>query len=169
VVVTVGKIQKKSQPDKGWDLGDMVAVRCLKIQYLILSQKCVRSKGVDVVPPGVKTAVPRACAGVFARLICPEAAKHAAQTADLNPRPHCILRSLVGAILSDVAYGPGTHWVEERTTKSGRSGSALPARAGAVFWWHQGRAIPSPCANFLSILQLTNIFRSSLERMSGLR
>ena len=24
VVITVGKIQKKSQPDKGWDLGDMV-------------------------------------------------------------------------------------------------------------------------------------------------
>ena len=147
----------------------MVAVRCLKIQYLILSQKCVRSKGVDVVPLSVKTAVPRACPGVFARLSCAKAAKHPAQTADLNPRPHGILRSLVGALLSDVAYGPGTHWVEERTTKSGRSGSALPARVGAEFCWCQGRTVPSPCANSVSILQLTNIFRSSLERMSGLR
>ena len=75
----------------------------------------MRSNGIDVVPLGVKTAVPRACAGVFARLICPEAAKHPAQTADLNPRPHGILRSLVGALLSDEAYGPGTHWVDERT------------------------------------------------------
>ena len=42
-----------------------------------------------------------------------------------------MLSALVGALLSEVAYRPGTHWVEERTAKTSRSGSALPARVGA--------------------------------------
>ncbi len=106
----------------------MVAVRCSKKPKPILSQKCVRSSEIDVVPLGVKTAVSRTCAGVFTRLRCAKAAKNSAKPADLNPRPHCMLSALVGALLSEVAYGPGMHWVEERTAKTSRSGSAVPAR-----------------------------------------
>ena len=79
-----------------------------------------------------------------------------------------MLSALVGARLSEVAYGPGTHWVEERTAKTSRSGNTVPARVGTEFLWCQVRAVPSHSANSVSILQLTNIFRSSLERMSGL-
>ncbi len=81
----------------------------------ILSQKCVRSDGIDVVPLGVKTAASPDLRCSFRTFKVPRSSKTLSETADLNQSPHVILVALFGALLCNVAYGPGTRWLEERT------------------------------------------------------
>ncbi len=61
----------------------------------------MRSNGIDVVPLGVKTAVSRISEGVFAFFGGSEMPQNSRETAELNPRPQIILRSLFGALLGN--------------------------------------------------------------------
>jgi hypothetical protein len=62
----------------------------------------VRSNGIDVVPIGVKAAAPRIYEGFFAFFGAAKGRKTLGETAELNPRPQVILRSLFGALLSNL-------------------------------------------------------------------
>lgn len=62
----------------------------------------MRSNGLDVVPIGVKIAFPRIYEGVSAFFGGSGRPQNSRETAKLNPRPQVILRSLFGALLSNL-------------------------------------------------------------------